>query len=408
MIDEKILEEAASLGRQYKAIREEHNLSLTQVSARLEIRSVILNDMEKGNFAHLRRGDCLAYAKFLEMDLNEVNRIFDALKLVKPQEESTTSKNKVYIGAGICALLAILIVTLCLSSSSKNDNAISTSSSIDNKSNELKSSTQAIKPKIKVEEIKPVKEEKVEIKEEVKEPLIVSDPMDTNDQKLINDLNVKEEVITISENSETVDNDSIITIEDSQVVDTNTKSTTLENTQNLQNVVKEEAKKTQEPLKPVEIPNTKATNSNTKPLETSKQDKVLDKNNDKVKTQEKSQTKVTANKPKENKPVTNQKEQKVNSAKNNNKPVVTNKNQKTKTTTTNVNNTSKKPQATSNSTYGKVISLAEEQNAKSTSKAKVQTQPKAQTQTEPKVQTLNVKETKSVKEPKPVSMKVLN
>lgn len=120
MLNEEQLLIAQSLGNQFKVNREQHNLTLNEVSTKLEIRSVLLNDMEKGRFLHLRRGDCLAYAKFIGMDIKEVSDTIESLVSANKTETANVNRLKVYIGAATAIVVAIVVV-ITLSSSMKNE-----------------------------------------------------------------------------------------------------------------------------------------------------------------------------------------------------------------------------------------------------------------------------------------------
>ena len=83
MINNSAGSEAAQLlGNMYREARERNNVSLTTASEQLNIRSYLLNDMEKGRFGHLKLGDCLAYAKYLSVDIgvDEINKIRELLR----------------------------------------------------------------------------------------------------------------------------------------------------------------------------------------------------------------------------------------------------------------------------------------------------------------------------------------
>lgn len=119
MLNEEQMLKAQSLGNQFKANREQHNLSLNEVSTKLNIRSVLLNDMEKGRFLHLKRGDCMAYAKFLDMDFKEVSDIIEGLEQANISTNASSQRIKVYIGAATAIVIALLVV-VGLSISVKN------------------------------------------------------------------------------------------------------------------------------------------------------------------------------------------------------------------------------------------------------------------------------------------------
>lgn len=123
MINNSAGSEAAQLlGNMYREARERNNVSLTTASEQLNIRSYLLNDMEKGRFGHLKLGDCLAYAKYLSVDIgvDEINKI---RQIQGASGETYVIDRKVYVGgAVVLGLLAAAILALT-SGSGKNDNA---------------------------------------------------------------------------------------------------------------------------------------------------------------------------------------------------------------------------------------------------------------------------------------------
>ena len=114
------LPEAIKLGEQLRSIRESKGLSLMQITEQLDIRSYLLNDMEKGRFAHLRLGDCLAYAKLLGVNADLVKGVHALVLQHKANNDSAASKLKLYVGAG--AMVASVLI-LCLLLAKGNDAA---------------------------------------------------------------------------------------------------------------------------------------------------------------------------------------------------------------------------------------------------------------------------------------------
>lgn len=114
------LPEAIKLGEQLRSIRESKGLSLMQITEQLDIRSYLLNDMEKGHFAHLRLGDCLAYAKLLGVNADLVKGVHALVLQHKANNDSAASKLKLYVGAGV---MVASVLILCLLLAKGNDAA---------------------------------------------------------------------------------------------------------------------------------------------------------------------------------------------------------------------------------------------------------------------------------------------
>lgn len=114
------LPEAIKLGEQLRSIRESKGLSLMQITEQLDIRSYLLNDMEKGRFAHLRLGDCLAYAKLLGVNADLVKSVHALVLQHKANNDSAASKLKLYVGAGV---MVASVLFLCLLLAKGNDAA---------------------------------------------------------------------------------------------------------------------------------------------------------------------------------------------------------------------------------------------------------------------------------------------
>ncbi len=114
------LPEAIKLGEQLRSIRESKGLSLMQITEQLDIRSYLLNDMEKGRFAHLRLGDCLAYAKLLGVNADLVKSVHALVLQHKANNDSAASKLKLYVGAGV---MVASVLILCLLLAKGNDAA---------------------------------------------------------------------------------------------------------------------------------------------------------------------------------------------------------------------------------------------------------------------------------------------
>ncbi len=116
-------ESAKLLGDKFRAAREKNGATLTQVSEQLNIRSYLLNDMEKGRFGHLKLGDCLAYAKYLGADIS-VDEIRQAKAAQTRDAPAGRPDRRVYIGAavaiGLVALAAAVLSALSGGDGDKN------------------------------------------------------------------------------------------------------------------------------------------------------------------------------------------------------------------------------------------------------------------------------------------------
>ena len=99
---------AANLGARLRALRIRHNLSLIDVSDKLKIRSHVLNDMENGNFRHLKEGECLAYARYMGIDLAEVRAILAAGGSSGASDDGSRLRSiRTGIGIGALAVIAV-------------------------------------------------------------------------------------------------------------------------------------------------------------------------------------------------------------------------------------------------------------------------------------------------------------
>ncbi len=115
--------DAVAFGEHLRKLRENKGISLMQVTEQLQIRSYLLNDMEKGRFAHLRLGDCLAYAKLLGADLKVVKSIHEISVASKEKEKTQNSKFKLYLGIfGVVVFLIIFCMFLTKSSNNNDSN----------------------------------------------------------------------------------------------------------------------------------------------------------------------------------------------------------------------------------------------------------------------------------------------
>ncbi len=190
MDKEAVSSKALKLGRQYNALREQNNLTLSQVSSSLDIRSVLLNDMEKGRFAHLNIGECLAYAKFLGIDLNEVYDVFAELKGGEATSTKPDNGNKLKLIGGITFVVVIVIIMVfALSANSSNDNATSLGAYEPNSNLKLEEQTVKETPK---------KEAPVAIKENLQENIPLNNSEKENLTKTQNNIEIKEEAPSLA------------------------------------------------------------------------------------------------------------------------------------------------------------------------------------------------------------------
>lgn len=190
MDKEAVSSKALKLGRQYNALREQNNLTLSQVSSSLDIRSVLLNDMEKGRFAHLNIGECLAYAKFLGIDLNEVYDVFAELKGGEATSTKPDNANKLKLIGGITFVVVIVIIMVfALSANSSNDNATSLGAYEPNSNLKLEEQTVKETPK---------KEAPVAIKENLQENIPLNNSEKENLTKTQNNIEIKEEAPSLA------------------------------------------------------------------------------------------------------------------------------------------------------------------------------------------------------------------
>ncbi len=111
---------AVQLGEKLRSLRIRHNLSLIDVSDRLQIRSHVLSDMESGNFSHLKEGECLAYARYMGIDLAEVRAILAQSKSQAADDESSRMR-MIRTGVGIGALSVIAVGLALLIASGGSD-----------------------------------------------------------------------------------------------------------------------------------------------------------------------------------------------------------------------------------------------------------------------------------------------
>lgn len=110
---------AVKLGEKLRTLRVRHNLSLIDVSDKLKIRSHVLNDMENGNFTHLKEGECLAYARYMGIDLSEVRAVLaEGGSSGGADDGSRMSSIRTGIGIGALAVIAVGVVLLISSGGS--------------------------------------------------------------------------------------------------------------------------------------------------------------------------------------------------------------------------------------------------------------------------------------------------
>lgn len=180
MLNEQANQKAEALGKQLHDLREQYNLTLSQVSSTLEIRSVLLNDMEKGRFSHLNRWDCMAYAKYLGMNLKEVEAVLNEVKVVDIAPNTSTSNKLKVIGAITCVIVVGVVLICAFSASSNNDQATSLSEikQEDVLNDNVLESEQVIDKEfvqeVQAQEQIASEDKKIEISEEIKEEVTLS------------------------------------------------------------------------------------------------------------------------------------------------------------------------------------------------------------------------------------------
>lgn len=180
MLNEQANQKAEALGKQLHDLREQYNLTLSQVSSTLEIRSVLLNDMEKGRFSHLNRWDCMAYAKYLGMNLKEVEAVLNEVKVVDIAPNTSTSNKLKVIGAITCVIVVGVVLICAFSASSNNDQATSLSEikQEDVLNDNVLESEQVIDKEfvqeVQAQEQIVSEDKKIEISEEIKEEVTLS------------------------------------------------------------------------------------------------------------------------------------------------------------------------------------------------------------------------------------------
>ena len=238
MDKEAVSSKALKLGRQYNALREQNNLTLSQVSSSLDIRSVLLNDMEKGRFAHLNIGECLAYAKFLGIDLNEVYDVFAELKGGEATSTKPDNANKLKLIGGITFVVVIVIIMVfALSANSSNDNATSLGAYEPNSN--LKLEEQIVKETLK-------KEAPVAIKENLQENIPLNNSEKENLTKTQNNIEIKEEAPSLAVKEA---NDSSASMVQDEVVAPITSNLTKEQAPNAKDLKPQETKAKEEATK---------------------------------------------------------------------------------------------------------------------------------------------------------------
>lgn len=188
MQNKNVIEEAKEFGELLRKTRESNNLTLSKISEDLEIRSYLLNDMEKGRFAHIKQGDCQAYAKYLGLNINQAKLIREQVLAYSNSENSygNVGKSSVYIGVGVLVTIAIILVvgmSTCSRSSQPTELVVPKSSSDSSEELVITQIEESNKEVTTVEEIKPIVQENVQnvaqapIQEEVfVAPEIVDEP----------------------------------------------------------------------------------------------------------------------------------------------------------------------------------------------------------------------------------------
>ncbi len=159
--------EFSELGELFSSTRKKNSLSLHEVSEKLSIRSTILNDIEHGKFAHLKEGDCAAYAKYLGIDFERVKAVRNLQIEIARLKGDGQGYSAVKIAIGMITITLIIVVIMFLFCSSSDE--------------EQKEVLEVqVKPSMEIKEEKPVEQhvitmvteeisvenEQVEVKEE--------------------------------------------------------------------------------------------------------------------------------------------------------------------------------------------------------------------------------------------------
>ena len=113
--------EFSELGELFSSTRKKNSLSLHEVSEKLSIRSTILNDIEHGKFAHLKEGDCAAYAKYLGIDFERVKAVRNLQIEIARLKGDGQGYSAVKIAIGMITITLIIVVIMFLFCSSNDE-----------------------------------------------------------------------------------------------------------------------------------------------------------------------------------------------------------------------------------------------------------------------------------------------
>lgn len=113
--------EFSELGELFSSTRKKNSLSLHEVSEKLSIRSTILNDIEHGKFAHLKEGDCAAYAKYLGIDFERVKAVRNLQIEIARLKGDGQGYSAVKIAIGMITITLIIVVIMFLFCSSSDE-----------------------------------------------------------------------------------------------------------------------------------------------------------------------------------------------------------------------------------------------------------------------------------------------
>lgn len=181
MQNKNVIEEAKEFGELLRKTRESNNLTLSKISEDLEIRSYLLNDMEKGRFAHIKQGDCQAYAKYLGLNINQAKLIREQVLACGNSENSygNVGRSSVYIGVGILVTIAIILVvgmSTCSRSSKPTELVVPKTLSDSSEELVITPTEESNKKVTTVEEIKPIVQDNVQnvVQDPVQEEVFVA------------------------------------------------------------------------------------------------------------------------------------------------------------------------------------------------------------------------------------------
>jgi cytoskeletal protein RodZ len=113
--------EFSELGELFSSTRKKNGLSLHEVSEKLSIRITILNDIEHGKFAHLKEGDCAAYAKYLGIDFDRVKAVRNLQIEIARLKGDGSGYSAVKIAIGMVTITLIIVVIMFLFCSSSDE-----------------------------------------------------------------------------------------------------------------------------------------------------------------------------------------------------------------------------------------------------------------------------------------------